>query len=261
MDPTQQLQSVLNKSDYNLINPANNFVYPGGLLVADNKHASFWGLPAAVAKPDTADFQAAWPKEELSKSFSLAAAISALLKVFSGGASVNHTSQLTLDQLNAAGKEVQAGALDSLITNPAIVAKVKSWLADPAHYRVYFVSGVLASTSISISTSSGTSVAGAFLTSVPTCNPPAGGSASSTGGSASSTGGSGSGRPPRPQVPPQALLPLAALPGAPVRRPPLRPSPPEAHRRSQARLVGARAQLPAPLRRPPPLRCRRFHSA
>jgi hypothetical protein len=169
----QALQKVLNSSDYNLVNPANNFIFAGGIVVSDQKHSSFYGLPATVTKPATDDVIASWPKSQINGSVSVQAILSGLAKLFGGSAKFSHSNQLTLDEIDASGKRIQDGLLDTLAANPVVASQIATWLKDPKNkYSVYFVNTVLATTNLSVSSSSGTNVAAAFQTTPPTCTTP-----------------------------------------------------------------------------------------
>jgi hypothetical protein len=195
---TKPLQSVLNKTNYNLVYPATSDVFAGGILVSDNKHSSFYGLPPTVSTPETQPVTAAWGQGDISSSFSLQALLGGLGKLITGGLGVGKSSTLKLSQINASGAEVTNAALSTLSQNPDVVRQVNTWLG--LHYRVYIVHTALATTSISINTTGNVDVTAAFGSSLPKC-PAAPASNSSTsnpqgtsGSNATGTGGTSSGQ-------------------------------------------------------------------
>jgi hypothetical protein len=182
------LQSVLNKTDYNLVYPAQSNIFAGGILVADKKHSSFYGLPVGVAAQPASPVSAAWAKTDLNSSFSLQALISGIGTLVSGGLGVSHTKQLGLEQINASGFEVAHPEL--VIENAAVKTQITSWLGQ--RYSVYIVHTALSTSNISVTSSSSTGVTAAFGTTLPAC--PAGSTPAkpSDGTGAAGTGATGS---------------------------------------------------------------------
>jgi hypothetical protein len=162
-NPVKLLQSQLNSVDYNLIDPASTAVVAGGLVAADNQHASYNGPPPGVNFPTTPS-SASLLGSTGSHSFSLQALLSSIATIASGGLSVNHSSQLTVDQINASAETVDGNIV---IANPAVASIINTWLA--MKYRVYVVDTVMSTASISISSSSTTGIAAAFGTKLPNC--------------------------------------------------------------------------------------------
>jgi hypothetical protein len=180
-NPVKLLQNQLNSVDYNLVNPASSGVVAGGLVAADNKHASYNGLPSGVtvpANPSSASFFGTAG----SHSFNLQALLSSIATIASGGLSINHKSQLTVDQIDASAQTVDPNAV---IANPAVANIIKTWLS--MKYSVYVVDTTMSTASISISSSSSTDIAGAFGTKLPSC--PTG---TGTTGAKQATGATGS---------------------------------------------------------------------
>ena len=93
-NPVKLLQNQLNSADYNLVNPASSAVVAGGFVVADNKHASYNGLPSGVTFP-TNPSSASFFGSKGSHSFSLQALLSSIATIASGG--LSPTTALTMD--------------------------------------------------------------------------------------------------------------------------------------------------------------------
>jgi hypothetical protein len=112
-------------------------------------------------------------------------------KLVSGGISISHNTNITLEQINASGAYVPNPEI--VIANPAVANQVSAWLSDRrAGYRVYIVNTSLSTTSISVSSSS--EIAAAFGTKPPTCSTTANVTASGqTSGGSSNTNTTGQG--------------------------------------------------------------------
>jgi hypothetical protein len=178
--PVKLLQNQLNSVDYNLVNPASSAVVAGGLVVADKKHASYNGLPSGVTFPTNLS-SASFFGSTGSRSFSLQALLSSIATIASGGLSINHASQLTVDQINASAQTVDANAV---VANQAVANNVKTWIS--MKYGVYIVATTMSTASISISSSSSTDIAAAFGTKLPSCP-----SGTGTTGAKQATGATG----------------------------------------------------------------------
>jgi hypothetical protein len=161
--PVRLLQNQLNSVDYNLVDPASSGVVAGGFVVADNKHASYNGLPSGVTFPTNAS-SASFFGSTGSRSFNLQALLSSIATIASGGLSINRTSQLTVDQINASAQTIDTNVV---IANQAVANFVKTWIS--MKYSVYIVDTAMSTASISISSSSSTDIAGAFGTKLPSC--------------------------------------------------------------------------------------------
>jgi hypothetical protein len=166
---TKPLQSVLNRSNYNLVYPATSDVFAGGILVSDGKHSSFYGLPPGVPAPNTIPVNATWGKEDISSSFSLQALLSGLGKIVNAGAKFDKSNKLTLAQISASGSEITNPALSALTDNQIVMAQVGQWINQ--HFRVYVVHAALKTSSISVTSSGSWDVSAAFGTALPQCPP------------------------------------------------------------------------------------------
>jgi hypothetical protein len=186
-DPTKALQNVLNKSDYNLVNPAQDRIFAGGIVVSDKKHSSFYGVPPGVTPEGTTPVTAAWAKADLTSSFSLQALLSGIGSVVNAGLGFKRDKQLTLEQIDATGFQVDHP--ETVIANNTVKAQVTKWLQK---YNVYIVHTALATSNISVTASSSFDVKAAFGTALPTCPAPANG-AKPTTDSAGSGGAAGAG--------------------------------------------------------------------
>ena len=171
---TKPLQSVLNRSNYNLVYPATSDIFAGGILVSDNKHSSFYGLPPGVAVPDTSSVSATWGKEDISSSFSLQALLSGLGKIVNAGAKFEKNNKLTLAQISASGTEITNSALAAVNDNQIVITQVNQWISQK--YRVYVVHTALKTSSISVTSSGSWDVNAAFGTTLPQCASNAAGS-------------------------------------------------------------------------------------
>ena len=207
------LQSELNNSGWNLVNPANNWTYAGGIVVQDSKNASFYGLPQGTSALPTGPIPppgATWGQSTASGSFSVQALINGIGKVLGSsiqaGVSVNHSSQETVQKINASGTCVQVGPqcgmdVQALLSQPLVSNQIKLWLQNKnPEYAVFVVTKVLTTTNLSVSTSSSSGV-DAALGSLQQCpssngtpNPtPAGGATGAGGTGGGATGATGAG--------------------------------------------------------------------
>jgi len=166
---TKPLQTVLNRSNYNLVYPATSDVFAGGILVSDGKHSSFYGLPPGVSAPDTIPVSATWGKEDISSSFSLQGLLSGLGKIVNAGAKFDKNNKLTLAQISASGSEITNPALSALSENQIVMTQVNQWIGQ--RFRVYVVHAALKTTSISVTSSGSWDVSTAFGTALPQCTP------------------------------------------------------------------------------------------
>ncbi len=162
-NPVKLLQNQLNSMDYNLLDPASSGVVAGGFVVADNKHASYNGLPSGVTFPSSPS-SASFFGSTGSRSFSLQALLSSIATIASGGLSINRKSQLTVDQINASAQTIDPNVV---VANQAVANIVKTWIS--MKYSVYIVDTAMSTASISISSSGNTDIAGAFGTKLPSC--------------------------------------------------------------------------------------------
>src|SRR5262245_5134931 len=114
-DATKTLQNVLNRSDYNLVYPAQDRIFAGGIVVSDKKHSAFYGLPPGVSPEATSPMIAVWPKNDLSNSFSLQTLLGGIGSVLNAGLGFKRNQQLALEQINATGLQVDHP--DTVIAN------------------------------------------------------------------------------------------------------------------------------------------------
>lgn len=190
------LKSELNSTNFNLVDPANDWTYAGGIVVYDTHNskagATFYGLPPGVSKPETVPATAVWGQDKINSSFTLQALVSGIGSLVKGGLGVNHSNQITLAQINASGTRVEHP--ETILTNPAVSAQIKTWLAG-GRYSVYLVNTALDTTSLSVTTTSSTGITAAFGSSLPQCQKPASGNTTggSTGGTGGNTGGTTTG--------------------------------------------------------------------
>lgn len=199
-DAKDALKSELNKTDFNLVDPANDWTYAGGIAVYDTKNPKagtvFYGLPPGVDKPQTTPATASWGADKISGTFTAQALVSGLGTVVKGGLSVNHSNQTTLAQINASGARLSNP--EAILNNPAVATQIKSWLSSN-RYSVYIVSTALTTSSLSATTSSSAGVSAAFGSSVQQCPASSGGTSSGgtttrgTTGAGTTTGGTSTG--------------------------------------------------------------------
>ena len=192
------LKTELNKTNFNSVNPANDWTYAGGIAVYDNKNpkggVTFYGLPSGVDKPQTEAANAVWGAQEIDSTFTVQALVNGLGTVLkapiSGGVAVNYGSQTTLAQITATG--TRAVHPDAILSNPVVASQITSWLKT-GNLSVYIVNTALDTTSLSAKTTDSGGVSAAFGGTLKDCPSSSGNSSggSSSGGSAS--GGSGSG--------------------------------------------------------------------
>jgi len=212
----QTLQSELNSSGWNLLNPAGNWVYPGGIFVQEKKILTFYGLPEGASRLPTGPLPppgAAWGQNINSESFSVVALLNGIGSILGtsigGGVTYSKSSQETAQEIDASGMCVlvsttstqppQCGMdVGNLLTEAPVSKQIKAWLQNKnAGYSVYVVTKVASTSSLSVTTSSSNGVSAVFLVNLPQCPPPnqPSGSVSPAGGAASA-GGSGSGNAP-----------------------------------------------------------------
>jgi len=190
------LKSELNKTNYNLVDPANDWTYAGGIAVYDTHNpkagTAFYGLPAGVQKPQTEPATAAWGQDQIDSTFTAQALAGGLGTVVKLGFGFDHNKQTTLAQINASGARLPNPEL--MLTNPTVAAQIKTWLSG-GRFNVYIVSTALTTTNLSAKTSSSTGVAAAFGDDVKQCTPQTGGSATggNTTGGGSTAGGTSAG--------------------------------------------------------------------
>src|ERR1700746_2488463 len=179
------LKSELNKTNFNLVDPANDWTFAGGLVVYDNQNpkagATFYGLPANVEKPQAVPATAVWGAEDMDNNFTVQALVSGLGQVVNGVVAFNHSNKTTLAQINASGTRVPNP--ENIVANSEVAKQVKSWL-NGGRFSVYIVNTVLNTTSLSAKTSSSTGVSAAFGSDIKKCQPTSGSGAADTGNNA-----------------------------------------------------------------------------
>jgi hypothetical protein len=152
---TKPLKTVLNSKGYMLADPAINYPYPGGFLVANNKSTSFIDLPSNISTPSTQDVTADFFAEKQNKKFSLTAILTGMAALIGGnpGAGFGHTSNLTFQELKATGARITYAQALSILNNENAQSTLNKWLSTK-NTRVFIIASVLKTNKLSISTDS-----------------------------------------------------------------------------------------------------------
>jgi len=186
-DAKNALKSELNKTNYNLVDPANDWTYAGGIAVYDTKNpkagTAFYGLPRGVQKPQTETATAAWGADEINSNFTAQTLLSGIGSILNLGFAFDKSKHTTLAQISASGARLTNPEL--IVQDATVANKVKSWLSG-GQYKVYIVSTALTTTNLSAKISDSTGVAGAFGSDVKQCTASTG---SNTTGDVTSGGG------------------------------------------------------------------------
>jgi len=185
------LKSELNTTGFNLVDPANDWIYAGGVAVYDNQNpkagTTFYGLPQGVQKPQTVPATAVWGADKINSNFTLQALVAGVGTVVKAGLGVNHSKQITLAQINGSGTRVEHP--EAIVSDPAVSSQLKTWLTG-GRFSVYIVNTALNTTSLSATTTSATGVTAAFGDTLPQCQNSSTGNNSSGGNGVTTNGGS-----------------------------------------------------------------------
>lgn len=164
-DANKTLKEAVNSKSFILVNPAESWPYPGGLLVIPPKakSATFIDLPKSVTRPDTAPASAAFLAQSKQKKFTIGAILTGLASIITGnpGGVFGHSSNSKVDQINSTGSKIIYDDARNLIRGDAVQGRVLQWLHVPGQ-QVMVVAVVLNTKKISVSTDSSTNLDLAF---------------------------------------------------------------------------------------------------
>jgi hypothetical protein len=190
-----KLQKILNKEGYNVVNPAKSWIYPGGLVVATKKQASFVELPTGTAVPHPQSGQVDFLQATAQSSFSFSAMLTGLTSIIGGnpGLNVAHASSSDLQEIKATASLINDDDARNILNDPKVKQRIKEWLAIKGT-SVYIVHETALTNKISLTASGNTQVDAIFSGPAPSkCSDGSGGAAggTTTGGGNAATGAAG----------------------------------------------------------------------
>ena len=144
-----------NSRGFFLADPAEDWTYVGGFLVAAKNQATFYDLPGSVTKPATQKARASFYAEDHTHKFSLKVVLTGLDAIIGGnpGGGFGVNSNLILKQIDAEGLRASPLVLQLTLKDPQIEPIVKDWLKDHGT-RVYIVGLTLQTKNLSIQSDS-----------------------------------------------------------------------------------------------------------
>jgi hypothetical protein len=194
-DASKTLKDAVNSKSYILVDPAESWPYPGGLLVTlpNAKTATFIDIPQALkptATSEAADFLA---RSKTSK-FTLSAILTGMASIITGnpGAGFGHSSNTKVDQINATVTKITFQDAQGIVrSHDDVKGTVRNWLN--SGYEVMVV-GVAATTNkISVTTNSSTNLDISFNGSTVSKCSDSSGDSNKSNSSANNSDSSGSG--------------------------------------------------------------------
>ena len=200
-NPETASKQLFTNMGLSLLQPERSYIAPGGIVVLTQGGLPMYMDPLDNPNPtgnsedntNEVDFQAVFASVAKSDHTGLQLAVQLVSTVLpaSGGLQVGSDSQVTLDQINASGRRMLSGALQSFINAGSTAAELKAQLSSGNNARAFVVQEVYQSTSMSIKSTTNTSI-DVSLTSgqpVPACTSSP---SASTTNSTSSSGSPGS---------------------------------------------------------------------
>lgn len=146
---------VLNQKGFNLVDPAESWIYPGGLVVANKKNATFVALPAGLTPPTPTAGTADFAQQTANSSFNLSAILSGFTAILGGNPGVKfaHDSKSTLKEIKATSALITDDDARAIIQNSTVMNRIKEWLAVKGT-TVYVVHSTLLTKDFSLTKSS-----------------------------------------------------------------------------------------------------------
>jgi hypothetical protein len=158
-EATDPFKKVLNADGYILISPAQDWVYPGGLLFVKKGSklpSTFVDLPDAL-KPQPKPATVVFPAGKTKKSFSLSALLTGFATMIGGnpGLGIGHDSTADFKQLDATGARINPVVGKTILANPEVTKTVRDWIKKPNDNQLAFMAAIVLTTSeFSLTTSS-----------------------------------------------------------------------------------------------------------